>query len=176
MRATLIGISLAAAVFAAQGAVAQSADMATPDVLERVYACRAISDDAARLACFDAAATALQAAETAGEFAAVDRAQVQSVERDSFGFRIPSLAALVPRFGGGEELPDVELTVERVVQRANGYHAFVMTNGQVWVQVSPERARNVSPGDTATIRRAMAGSFLMTSSGGRGAHRVRREQ
>jgi hypothetical protein len=168
-------VSVAAALVSAPGASAQEA-ASTPDVLERVYACRAIAEDAARLACFDAATTALQAAETAGEFAAVDREQLASVEQESFGFRIPSLSALVPRFGASEEIPSVEMTVERVVRRASGHHAFVMTNGQVWVQVLAEDADNVEPGDTATIRRAIAGSFMMSSSGGRGAHRVRREQ
>lgn len=174
MRAIIMTICAAAA--AGPGALAQPAQAPTPDVLERVYACRAIADDAARLACFDAATTALQAAETAGEFAAVDREQMASVEQESFGFRIPSLSALVPRFGASEEIPSVEMTVERVVRRASGHHAFVMTNGQVWVQVLAEDADNVEPGDTATIRRAIAGSFMMSSSGGRGAHRVRREQ
>jgi len=171
-----MGFCLTAALGAGQ-AMAQPAAVETPDVLSRVYACRDVAEDAARLACFDAATGALRAADEAGEFAGMDRSQVETVERESFGFRIPSLSALVPRFGGGDrEVPNVELTVDRVVQRANGYHAFVMTNGQVWVQVEPESARNVRSGTAVTVRRASMGSFMMSSERGGSAHRVRREE
>jgi hypothetical protein len=132
------------------------------------------------LACFDAAVGRLRQAEQQGEFAGVDRAQATAVERDSFGFRIPSLSRLMPRLGGRDredsEIDNVQMTVERVIERANGYHAFVMTNGQVWTQVQAERASNVRPGVDVTVRRALAGSYMMSSARGGSAHRVRREQ
>lgn len=153
-----------------------------PNVLTGVYACADISDDEDRLECFDTAVGRLQQAQTQGEFAAVDRAQVRSVQREGFGFNIGGLARLLPRIGGrdnepnqADEIDSVELVVERVVARANGYHAFVMTNGSIWTQVVAEGARNVRPGQTVTVRQAMMSSYMLSSGSG-SAHRVRREQ
>lgn len=176
MRSLVISLCLFAALASAPGAAAQQAP-SSPEVLTQVYNCAAIESDSERLACFDAAVGRLRQAEQTGDFAAVDRGRINEVERESFGFRLPSLSSLMPDFGGNrDEIEDVQLVVANVVQRANGYHAFVMENGQVWVQVEPESARNVREGTTVTIRRAAIGSFMMSSSRGGSAHRVRREQ
>ena len=47
-----------------------------PEALTRLMACRPIADSAARLACFDAAAGALDTAERAGDVVVIDRAGV----------------------------------------------------------------------------------------------------
>ena len=172
---------LAAGPALAQGRPQPTLPSEGPDILNGVYACRDIADDAARLACFDGAVGRLREAQTQGNFAAVDRAQVREVQREGFGFNIGGLTRLLPRFGGdnsdgqSDELESVEVVVERVSERAAGYHAFVMTNGSVWVQVVAERARNVRPGQTVRIRRAAAGSYMLSPGAG-SAHRVRREQ
>jgi hypothetical protein len=174
MRALILFLWLAAA-----GAALAQEPQQAPDVLSRVYACSAIGDDDERLACFDAAVGRLRQAERQGEFAAVDRARAQEVQRESFGFSLPSVSRLLPRPGrGGDEAPvdNVQMTVERVIARANGFHAFVMTNGQVWAQVQAERASNVRTGTNVTVRKAIAGSYMMSSERGGSAHRVRREQ
>ncbi len=170
---------LAAGPALAQGRPQPTLPSEGPDILNGVYACRDIAEDAARLACFDGAVGRLREAQTQGNFAAVDRGQVQEVQREGFGFNIGGLTRLLPRLGGGDaqsdDLESVEVVVERVVERANGYHAFVMTNGAVWVQVVAERARNVRPGQTVRIRRAAVGSYMLSPGAG-SAHRVRREQ
>lgn len=170
---TFMGALAAALLIAAPG-LAQDAQ-SSPQVLNQVYACRDVAGDAERLACYDAAVGALRTAVQTGEVVAVDRQQAESVQRESFGFQIPSLAGLIPGFGAEEE-PATELVVERVTPLRDGRHIFTMTNGQVWRQVSAERAMNVRTGTAVTIRRAALGSFMLISSAGGRPHRVRREE
>jgi hypothetical protein len=170
---------LVSCLFAAPGALAQERTP-TPDVLRQIHSCANVSNAAERLACFDGAERRLREAEERGEFAGVDRAQAQEVQRESFGFALPSVSRLLPRVSNRDNessaVDNVQMTVERVIARANGYHAFVMTNGQVWAQVQAERASNVRTGTNVTVRKAIAGSYMMSSERGGSAHRVRREQ
>jgi hypothetical protein len=172
----------------AAAAHAQTAPPAndTPAALARVYACADIAEERERLACYDSAVGRLKEAETQGEFAAIDREQAREVERESFGFRLPSLGRLLPRFGGGERPaatassvaePEAEqqFVVERVIERRDGQHTFVMTDGQVWVQVAPQRAANVRDGTRVTIRRGALGGYMLVSERGGAGHRVRRQ-
>lgn len=147
----------------------------TPQALVDVYGCAQIQDDAQRLQCYDGAVGRLRQAETQGQVVAVDRAQAEEIERDSFGFHLPSLSRLLPNLEGGQDVIDnVEMTVARVRVSPTGYHTFEMDNGQVWTQVEPENARNVRAGDVVTVRRASLGSFRLISSRGGAGHRVRR--
>lgn len=147
----------------------------TPQVLTDVYACAQMQDDAQRLQCYDAAVGRLRQAESQGQVVAVDRAQAAEIERDSFGFHLPSLSRLLPNLEGGDrEIDNVQMTVAGVRVSPTGHHTFEMDNGQVWTQVEPQGARNVRPGDIVTIQRASLGSFRLVSSRGGAGHRVRR--
>lgn len=84
-----LGVSVAALALVAPGALAFQADP-----VDDVLACRAIDDIEARLACFDASAERLASARQSGDIVIVEREDVEAVERDSFGFNLPSL----PRF------------------------------------------------------------------------------
>jgi hypothetical protein len=111
----------------------------------------------------------------------IDRTRVESIQRESFGFNLPDFSRLLPSLsfnGGDEEAPDVsslELQVERIAGRADGGATFIMSNGQIWSQVDPQRVYNVRVGDTVTIRRAAMGSFMLIGTRGGSSHRVRRE-
>ncbi len=171
-------VALAVLVSLSLPAAAQTPAENTPEVLSAAYRCVEIAEDAARLDCYDRAINRLRQAETQGQIVAVDRAQAATIERDAFGFHLPSLATLIPGFGGTEgaqaDIANVEMEVARVVELANGRHRFVMTNGQIWTQVDPQSVRNVRPGDTITVRRAALGSFMLSPRHG-AAHRIRRE-
>ena len=159
-------------------ATAQTATTSPPtaEALTALYACAEISEDAARLACYDDAAGRVRRAQTEGSLVAVDRAQVQEMQRESFGFSLPSIANLLPQRADGQsdEPESVELQVTEVIAHGNGNHTFVMADGQRWTQVEGQRATNVRAGDTIRIRRAAMGSFLLQPSRGGAAHRVRR--
>ena len=166
--AALAFIAIAVPVAAQQ----QTPPAANPGVLDQVYSCRGISDEAQRLACYDGAVGRLQEAQNTGNLVAVDRGQAQEMDRDAFGFSLPSLSRI---FGGGnsggggsssasttpqfERIEEIQMTVESVTHRRNMPSTFRMTNGQVWVQIDSEVARNVRQGGTVTVRRANAGQL-----------------
>ncbi|MBL8129842.1 MAG: hypothetical protein JNM64_19555 [Chloroflexia bacterium] len=163
-------------------AVAQT--QPAPPATSAVYACADIQGDSERLACFDEAVGRLRQAEQQGRVVTVDRAQVDNLERQAFGFNLPDFARVFPSLSsvtGGNDAPpretleSVELQVREVLTRSDGHTRFIMTDGQVWEQVLAESARNVRPGDTVTVRRAALGSYMLSPARSGPAHRVRRQ-
>ena len=165
--ATLAALSLAAGP--AQAQPQQRAEM-----LERLTACRAVADNAARLACYDAAAAALDSAERQGELVVIDRAAVNETRRQLFGFELPTLPRL---FNGDEsdEITSIETTLERASMMGENRWVFRLADGSVWRQIDSEPVRFQNrAGQPVRVRRASLGSFLLTVDGSR-AVRVRRQ-
>jgi len=79
-------------------ALAQSS--AQPDELQAIYACKTIEDAKKRLACYDSSVGRFEAAEKSGD---VSKTAIEKVERDAFGFNIPSLPSLGKLFGGSDK-------------------------------------------------------------------------
>ncbi len=160
-------------------AVAQDADARaeSPQALEAVYACANETDQARRLSCYDAAVSALRTAQAGGDVVAIDRSNVERMQRDSFGFNLPTIANLIPQIGHEDNVVrSVDVTVTRLSVGATGRTTFHMSDGTVWVQINAERVRNVRQGDTVSIERASLGSFMITSPRGGMGHRVRRQE
>ena len=135
--------------------------------------CRAAPDSAQRLACYDAAVAALDAAERAGDLVVVDREQAKAVRRQAFGFSLPSLA-MFERGERPEDLDRVTLAVQRAYVGGDGKWTFELEGGAVWVQTDAERlARDPRKGSTVAIRKASMGSYFMNVDGQR-AIRARR--
>ncbi len=180
--ASLAFIALAGSV------AAQEQAAPTPNVLDQVYGCRAIADETQRLACYDGAVGRLQEAQNTGNLVAVDRGQAQEMDREAFGFSLPSLSRIFGGGGGGgnnsasastprfERIDNIQMQIASVTHRRNLPSTFRMTNGQVWVQIDDEVARNVREGGQVTIERASMGSYLMRVEAGGPAIRVRRQQ
>ena len=167
--------------FAAVGSAQQppqNAPPSNPDVLEHVYACATITDEHQRLACYDAAVGNLHEAQNRGDVVAVDRQQVERVNREAFGFSLPSLPHIFGRSGG--HAPDAmeaqDMTIASVQRLSTGRAIFTMSNGQVWTQIDDESSRNVRQGGDVTIHTAIMGSFLMSVKAGGPSIRVRRTQ
>jgi len=146
-----------------------------PDLLQRLVACRAETVDAARLACFDAAVAALDAAERSGEVTVVDREQVRAARRSLFGIEGGDLNIFRGR--GGDEAGDstLETRLASAGQGRDGWR-FTLEDGSVWRQIDSERL-GVTPraGQPVTIRRGAIGSYLLSVNGARSL-RVRRER
>jgi hypothetical protein len=178
--------SLAFIAFAGPVAAQEQSTPSNPGVLDQVYGCRSIADEAQRLACYDGAVGRLQEAQNTGNLVAVDRGQAQEMDREAFGFQLPSLSRI---FGGGsgggnnqqsaaaprfERIDEIRMEIASVVHRRNLPSTFTMTNGQVWVQIDDEVARNVRQGGGVTVRRASFDSYLMSVDAGGPAIRIRR--
>ncbi len=135
-----------------------------PESFEALVRCRAITEDAARLACFDQAAAALQAAQERREVVVVDRQQVREGRRRLFGLALPRL----PIFGGGDDEDDEDQirTVEGVVASASqdglGHWVVALQDGAVWMQVDNNTlALRPRAGQRVVINRGALGSFMM---------------
>ena len=150
-------------------AVAQrrnDAPPARPESFEALVRCRGIAEASARLACFDSAVAALQAAQERRDVVVVDRQQVREGRRRLFGLALPR----IPIFGGGDDEDEREedrvSTVEGVVASASqdglGHWVVALQDGAVWVQVDNNAlAARPRPGHRVVINRAALGSFMM---------------
>jgi hypothetical protein len=161
------GLALTAAVCLAPipmatGANAQPKAEARSAMLQKLIDCRKLTDEAARLACYDQATVALDQAEAKGDIVVVDREQARKVRRQAFGFSMPSIT-LFERGETQEELENVSGVV--AVARVNGAGKWVikLEDGAVWTQVdNKELFKTPKPGMTVKIRQASLGSYMMT--------------
>jgi hypothetical protein len=163
--------------------------------LDPLYACTRITDAAERLACFDGAVAQLRAREQSRDVVAVDRAAVEQVRRESFGFNLPSLPNLFARrepaagaaaagaAGDGaraapaepEEFEERQVMQVTSLRMAGDRQVLVMANGQTWQFAEPG---TLTPARRAPfnvlIRRAALGSYILSVEGSNRGHRVRR--
>lgn len=166
-------VAFFALVTASGGALAQDAQRA--DVVERLAACRAIGDSVQRLACYDTAAAALDEAERSGELVVLDRDQVRETRRGLFGFPMPNINIFNNDESGTEEIDNVSYVLRSAREVRDGEWLFVMEDGSVWRQIDGRMWGRPRAGQTAVVRRAALGSYLM-NVGDAPAIRVRREQ
>lgn len=196
-------LTVSIGIFSWTPAHAQSA--AQPNEVSAVYACKSVTDSLKRLECYDNAVGRLQKAEESGEVVTVSKAEVEKVERDAFGFNIPSLPGLGKLFKKDKNKPaksaalttkgpksvknkedsllakdmkTVSFEISKTTTFGRDKIRFFLDNGQVWEQVTQESIRipKVRNGvlNTAEIRKASLGSFLMRINGKGRATRVRR--
>ncbi len=158
-----------------------------PAGTDAVYACATMTEDAARLACYDEAVGRLKAAEESGEVTTLTEAERVAVVRDAFGFTMPSLPKLsMPRFGrsqaDAEAGRDKNNRLERVTVAVTGVKTskhrgltVSLENGQIWQQSDTRSVYYSSKkgAKQAEIRRAAMGSFMMKLDDG-AAFRVKR--
>jgi hypothetical protein len=156
------------------GAV-ESQELDRAGSLSEVARCRSIAIDADRLACFDRAVAALDAAERAGEVVVLDRAQVRETNRQLFGFEVANPFAGRPNVAAEPVLEAVETTLSSVAHSGEGKWIFRLADGSEWRQIDSGdvRFRNRA-GEAVRVRRASLGSYMLTVGNSR-AVRVRRQ-
>lgn len=136
--------------------------------LSSIYLCKAETDPITRLACYDAAVGVLAQKEANEEIVAIDAVAAKEIQREAFGFSLPSLPKLgLPKFGGDTKKDDVvELKVRSVSKSRDGI-IITMENGQVWRGVNG-RLNYIPKGDlTARIKSASMGSYRLSLSNGK---------
>lgn len=117
--------------------------------------CRAITTDSERLACYDAAAVGMTAAE------------------DLFGHDSVKSAADLRVVTGIDEIGAISATVSALDTDPRGRLLLALDNGQAWEQIDSGRLA-IRPGTMVRIRRAALGSYLLSVDGKTGSMRVRR--
>ena len=151
--------------------VLASAPMAAPakdppkpsPLVGALEACRAITDGAQRLACFDKASEALVTATRTGDVAIVDRAEVRKARKSLFGFGMPK----IPFFSGDDSVDVVSDTLESTVKSVNGigygkFRIVIAEGDAVWETTeSFATMRDPRAGQKIVIKRGPLGSFMI---------------
>jgi len=160
------GVLVAAGlVLAASGASAAPKEAGRAQVLKAVVDCRAIADNAARLACYDTAAGRLDEAEAKGDLIVMDREQTRQARREAFGFSLPSLD-IFNRGEAPETAGRASFTVERAWRSPEGKWVVELDTGAVWRQIDENSIRKrPEKGSTVEIRTAALGSYFMKIDG-----------
>lgn len=174
--AALVGVSitLSGAALAQERANDddRAAKIETPEVMGKLFECRAITDPTARLACFDREVGAVQAAQESRELVIAERQQVEEARRGLFGLKLPSIRL----FGGGdnEEVSELTATLASARKMGNGRFIFELDDGARWIQTeSSPGYKKYKAGDTIVISKGALGSYKAKVEGKR-AIRVRR--
>ncbi len=143
-------------------------------LVQKLADCRKVSDGAQRLACYDAAAAALDIAEQKGDVVVVDRASAEKVRRQAFGFAMPAVS-IFDRGQPAEAADTIILKVESARRGGDGKWVVRLEGGQVWRQIDTvELPREPRAGSSVTIKRASLGSYKLSTVGA-AAIRVHRE-
>lgn len=175
MKAVGFGALAILAMSAGLGMSAGAARAADPPhpLLDAALRCRAVTDDQARLRCFDAAITPIEAGIAGRSIVMVERRQVQ---RSFFGLSVPRFLR-----GGDEEDEQQEVRqLDGIVQSAShtGYQLWrvVLREGGTW-QTIENSSRQELPraGATVRIERGPVGNYWL-SVNGRRAIRAQRVQ
>lgn len=168
---------LAAVVVLPTGAMAQSkTDGPSERVLGGLRACRGLPD-AERLACFDRAATALDAAVASKEVTVLDKQEVRRTRRGLFGFTLPKIGI----FGGGDgdekaedAFTEITTTVAsaRVVENSRVEFRLADESEAVWRTTDP-MGFPPKPGTAVRIRKGALGNYFIDFAGSRGVRGMR---
>lgn len=175
-RSTAPSRALMAAI-ALIGFSAGGANAASPPskAVQAVIECRKQADNAARLACYDAAASQVAQDLDSGDLVAIDRQQRRVLRRETFGLTLPSFDI----FDHGEKLSDVDRMTDAVTGAGpgpDGKWVIRLESGAVWRAIeNVDFYPDPKPGDPVVIFRAALGSFKMKVAG-QPAIRVHRDQ
>ncbi len=129
-----------------------------PEIIQKLFDCRTITDPAARLACFDAQVGVLAEAEATKAVVIADKDTMKKTEKGLFGFNLPKIGL----FGSDEDqIAEIEGKIASVRRIDRERWAFTLDDGAKWVQVVPkDLTRAPKAGMVVRLRRASLGSFL----------------
>ena len=135
------------------------------DTLGSLLACRAIAEEAARLACFDRESAQLTAATAAPAKTAPSPAEAKQ------NFGLPEAAVAKKEVAAGTRAADASNIAAHIAALSlagNGRSVFTLDNGQIWLQLLTEGDLLLKAGDTVKISRAAFNSYWLQTQSGRG--------
>ena len=176
MRGLVMAVAAAALVAPAALPAQKGKPQQRPEAFEALVRCRALTDDSARLKCFDAAAATLQRAAENRDLVVVDRKQIQEANRGLFGLDIPDFN---PFGGGGDdgvpEIKSIESTIRSAMQDGDGRWILTLEDNSIWAQTdSYPFAVNPKRGQKVKVVKASMGSYMMRVNGQPGVRAKRR--
>lgn len=146
---------------------------ATPEVVAKLFDCRAIEDADSRLACYDREVASVMQARESRELVIAGPEQVKEARRGLFGFTLPKIGL----FGGDDdkdEVKEIIATIDQAYQTRDGRYTLVLEGGGRWVQSDNTSVlRSIEKGEQVVIKKAALGSYL-AKVGNRRAFRAKR--
>jgi hypothetical protein len=133
--------------------------------LKAAQACARLSDDAARLACYDAAFGVAKA--PAARPSGVGKPDAQ-VKFGDYGQLHPDTKADLPK--------NLTVQVRQVTSLPNGLYRLTLDNGQVWRTAQADWALTFKANDAVTISRMALGGYQISIAGQGKSVGARREK
>jgi hypothetical protein len=159
-------MALVATITIGIGETAASADD-RPRTIAALLDCRGVTDDTARLQCYDRASARLSAARQSGELVTLDGTKVVAAKRQKFGMPTTRVRATASAEGSElAELQQIESTIVSVRLTSYDRYLLSLANGGVWETAEP---LSFAPAVKSPIRivRAGFGGFRATAGKGR---------
>lgn len=152
---------------AAQGTHAADRQPPKAEIFTDLLKCRGITEDSARLACFDRQVAAMDSASQRDEVVVLDKAELSKTRKTLFGFSFPKL----PFLSGSDDedkkdavkeegVSHIEATIESVKSLGYGKWQIRLEDGAEWVTTEAVTFRDPKPGAKIEIKRASMGSFM----------------
>lgn len=164
------GLALAL-ICAVQTAPIQAAPKAPPRALSKLLDCKAITDSAARLSCYDEQVAAIESATQRDEVVVMDKEDVRQTRRSLFGFSMPKL----PFFGGGDDdkedgkdenqVTQIDETIKNLRAMPYGIWVFTLEGGSQWQTADPMPYGTPRAGLKINIKRAALSSYKASVNG-----------
>src|SRR5256885_2390330 len=130
MRISLLITVILALTIATSADARKAIATGTPAPMQRLLGCRAIKDNAQRLACFDRETEAVDQAISNKDMVLIDKARATAAKRSLFGFSVPDFGGL---FGGNEdEVKEISSTVTAFAQHGYDGWTIRLADGSEW--------------------------------------------
>lgn len=143
----------------AAGAAPRARDAAT-GVLAELATCRTVTDNAARLACFDAATAKLADAQAKGDVKIIDREDIRATRRSLFGFELPKIAFFKGDDSAADTPSEIDTTLKSIGASEYGKFTLTMDDGAVWRTTEP-LPRDPRAGMPVHLKRGALGNYFM---------------
>jgi hypothetical protein len=159
--------ALAALVPASAPAKPKAQDARSNALIQALSACRGVTDEKARLDCYDQASARLAEAVDKKELVVLDRQEIQETRRSLFGFSVPNIPLFRGESGGDDG--KLETTIAGASRLEGGKWQIRLQDGAIW-QTSETRL-NLSdprPGQKIVIQRGTLGNYFLRIDGQRG--------
>ena len=156
-RTTMILLCAVTFASAAWGEKAHS----RPELFSRLLDCRAITENAQRLACYDQSVGAVEEAEKKKDLVVVDRKEIRETKKSLFGFTLPKIGLFTGnKEDDKDEVQEIDSTVESARMVKGGDWSLRLANDAGTWETTSDLVGPPSPGDKVHIAKASLGSYL----------------
>jgi hypothetical protein len=132
-----------------------------PELFNKLLDCRAIADNAQRLACYDQSVGAIEEAEKKKDLVVVDRKEIRETKKSLFGFTLPKIGLFTgDKDDDKDEINEINSTVEIARMVKGGDWSLRLANDAGTWETNSSISVAPRPGDKVRIKKASLGSYL----------------